>query len=196
MIPLGVLAGSARVGVLAVSDSFNRADNASSLGTADSGHVWTAHTGTWGIDGNRARCYTLTDDRHATVNLGASDQRIVADLSPSDGTFTGVLGRWTDAANCYWLSTTPYGDFFLARSIGDDIQVLDATEAYPVTVTLEITEEAGGTRLLAKADGVTKINYLDTTIGRPLTGTRVGLWLGFVGGADVAYFDNFAAEAL
>lgn len=82
---------------LPVIDSFNRADNASSLGTADSGHVWTAINGTWGIASNQGRCVSTTTDPVAVVETGASDVTVEFTLAAIDD--GGVAFRVADNNN-------------------------------------------------------------------------------------------------
>lgn len=76
-----------------VSDTFTRANNASSLGTSDSGHVWTAHDGTWGINTNEAY-----QSATVTSNLGAASvESLVADCEVQV-TFTTTSG--SDSQRC------------------------------------------------------------------------------------------------
>ena len=74
MLPLGTLASARRSGsTVVVSDSFNRANSASSLGNADTGQAWSSVIGTWGIDANRAYAVgTPGNTWAAAVNSGAN----------------------------------------------------------------------------------------------------------------------------
>ncbi|MHC1731962.1 MAG: hypothetical protein AB9888_08055 [Bacteroidales bacterium] len=53
-----------------VSDSFDRADNASVVGTADTGQTWTQRNGTVGINSNRYRAIT---DGAVYMDIGVTD---------------------------------------------------------------------------------------------------------------------------
>lgn len=86
-----------------VSDSFNRADNASSLGTADTGQVWSALLGTWGISGNKAYKPSGAGQSFAVVESGLADCTIAVTVS---GTLTaggGICFRATDANNLWFV---------------------------------------------------------------------------------------------
>ena len=86
-----------------VSDTFNRADNASSLGTSDSGHVWSALLGTWGISSNKAYKPSGAGQSFAVVDSGLSDCTIDVTVS---GTLTaggGITFRATDASNLWFV---------------------------------------------------------------------------------------------
>lgn len=66
-----------------VTDSFDRADSAVSLGTSDSDHAWTAHSGTWGISSNAG--YRAADaggnNDCATVDSAVDDCTVVVTAS-------------------------------------------------------------------------------------------------------------------
>lgn len=65
-----------------VSDAFNRADNASSLGTADTGQAWTNAQGTWGINTNAAYVATPNASLNvASVDAGVADCSIQVTLA-------------------------------------------------------------------------------------------------------------------
>lgn len=81
-----------------VQDTFTRA-NASVLGTSDSGHVWTAHTGTWGIDTNKAKLVTQSGDSLATVDAGVSDFDMSCVITRQGA--PGIVFRFVDTSN--WL---------------------------------------------------------------------------------------------
>ena len=75
-----------------VTDSFNRADNASSLGTADSGQVWSALVGTWGISSNTAIRVSGAGTGYVVTESGIADAIIQAKLSPTDAAQTFLAG--------------------------------------------------------------------------------------------------------
>ena len=81
-------------------DSFNRADSATSLGMADTGQVWQAITGTWGISGNRAYNPSATADAFAVVDAGVADCSVEVKLAVLS-TSCGLYLRVTDALN--WI---------------------------------------------------------------------------------------------
>lgn len=108
-----ILSGSGDVSAasLPVTDTFNRADSASSLGTASDGiHAWTARTGTWGISSNQAYSPSIGSGPGytgsvATVNAGTGDGFLRLTLptmrSTVDG--AGIVFRYTDTSN-FWVA--------------------------------------------------------------------------------------------
>lgn len=194
MIPIGVLASSRFApadGILA-SDTFTRADNGSSLGTANRGGTW-ATTGTWGILANRARCYG-SGDTFATLDTGAaSGYRAQVDMI--GGSWPGLVLRYTDAANCYWLEYSG-STVSLWRVLGG---TKTAHGSHPgasgsITVYAEVVEAVGETQFAWwTSANLTPLTFNDSTAGRP-AGTRVGMR-----GQNIATrgeFDNFLVEEL
>lgn len=91
-------------GVANVTDDFNRADNASSLGTASDGiHSWTAQTGTWGINSNQGYCPTLSAGAGvATVDYGARDCTVQVTIKTLGGNW-GFYVAYEGAADLIWV---------------------------------------------------------------------------------------------
>jgi len=87
-------------GVAPVSDDFNRVD-AATLGTADSGHVWTS--GLFGITSNRAQS---TGSTQAVVDYGSADATITAKVVAHGGGSAGIVFRYVDASNYFGVTTT------------------------------------------------------------------------------------------
>lgn len=74
-----------------VTDSFNRADNASSLGTADTGQTWTAlGTAVFGISSNQAY-----------QSGGGAQALAVVETGESDGTVQVTVAVTGDAGFCF-----------------------------------------------------------------------------------------------
>lgn len=90
-------------------DKFNRANSASSLGTATIGGAWTAHTGTWGIFNKAAYLPTRSGDSLATLDAGSATHAVYCDVAPGHvATVAGVVGRYVDTSN-FWLVRLSYG---------------------------------------------------------------------------------------
>lgn len=64
-----------------VYDSFNRADNATTLGNADTGQAWTALAGTFGISGNQAYVASHVGADRAVLNANAFDYALTVQFS-------------------------------------------------------------------------------------------------------------------
>jgi len=87
-------------GIADVTDTFDRADSATSLGTSDSGHVWTALSGTWGIATNAAYLPTSADNYNAAiVDSGRADCTVQYTASTVDESEGRVPVRMTDSQN-------------------------------------------------------------------------------------------------
>jgi len=89
-------------------DSFNRADSATTLGTSDSGHVWTQQwTGILGISGNNAYQATA-GNALCTIDPGVSDFYAEVKLSGNIGGEFNLVFNYLDINN-YWKLGTNYG---------------------------------------------------------------------------------------
>lgn len=205
MIPLGVLAQRqpATTGGAAVTDSFDRADSTTTLGTTDTGQTWTYHaasggSSTWGIRSNAA--YKVSGSAYAValIDLESSDMTAHCDLYvDASPRYPGVGVRCTPGtASGYfaWIGTS--NRLQLVRRTSTETQTLltanVATVDYSAWNDIDIsaTEEATGTRVRVYLDGIEVDTYLDTLTGRP-NGTHAGLF-SYAGGE----FDNFTAEAI
>lgn len=94
---------------ISVTDSFDRADNASSMGNADTGQTWVPVSSTWGISGNKAYIPTPANDKATWLNAGISDGVITCYLTyqdPGDGIlFRGLGVANNDGFLCYLSNT-------------------------------------------------------------------------------------------
>lgn len=82
-------------------DTFARGDSASALGTCDTGQVWSALAGTWGVASNRAyRVGINTTDCIAAIDVGSAWSGYEA-LVLSTAEFPGLIFDLTDASNFY-----------------------------------------------------------------------------------------------
>jgi hypothetical protein len=88
-----------------VTDSFNRADSAVSLGTADSGQTWTALTGTWGISSNKAYLVTHVNQDTAYIDNALSDCAVQVTFNPVAANNSRLVFRLTDASNFHFVQS-------------------------------------------------------------------------------------------
>src|SRR5690242_18710328 len=91
------------------SDNFNRADDPTSLGTADTGQTWTSVTGTWGISSAQAVHFDSSGTGRAVLETGFTDciTKITLVNPTSVGTGGGGMGlicRYFDTTH-YWRLT-------------------------------------------------------------------------------------------
>ena len=86
-----------------ITDTFNRSDG--SIGSADTGQVWSATRGTWTISTNKA---TSSDAGStyplASINLGLQDVAVSADITNGG---PGVA-FWVTDNNNWWASSVSY----------------------------------------------------------------------------------------
>lgn len=96
-------------GGLPVTDDFNRADDASFIGTSTSGHVWITHIGTMGISSNKVYSPSLGAGSGgftgsiATVETNEPDVtiEIVQSTARTQVTKCGLCFRYVDNNNFY-----------------------------------------------------------------------------------------------
>jgi hypothetical protein len=84
------------------ADDFNRADNATSMGTTSVGaKAWSNAAAVWGISSNQAYLQSGTNG-FAIIDVGVPDVDVsVAFSVVNSGQVPGVVARYTDASN--WL---------------------------------------------------------------------------------------------
>lgn len=97
---LGVTPSAGGATGLPASDDFNRANDAATLNTSSSGHIWAAHVGTWGIDSNQGYLPSPVTDSVVTVEVSAADVTAQVTLAIV-GNRPGLSFRFVDTNN-YW----------------------------------------------------------------------------------------------
>lgn len=189
MIGLGLSPTLGRPALPSVSDTFTRADSATSLGSAETGQVWTALAGTWGISAGRAYCAAVegggTNRSAVAVDSGASDGTVGVTLAVV-ASESRVLFRASDVQNGFIVQAatdryilyrreaavyTALGTYLAAPASGDRVEVV-----------------LSGNSIRVRINGVERIAVTSTF---NLTATRHGLGMGDGGGAATARFDNF-----
>lgn len=100
------------------NDNFTRADNASVIGsTPTGGKLWTTHTGTMGILGNKLYASALTSSQAvATFDSGISDGYFEASLTWITGDEVWLIFRATDASNYLYFNVVE-GGFFVGKVV-------------------------------------------------------------------------------
>lgn len=173
-----------------VSDSFDRADSGTSMGTADTGQVWTPLAGTWGIDTNRG--YSVGSDpadRQVVVESGVSDPTVAVDVPVLDsGGGTGLLFRGVDANN-YWIFTSEGTRWALYKRVTGTHTLVGSFTETPTIGRWEVA--CSGSSITCKIDSVTKVTATDTT---HQTATRHGLRIFRQSATSSSRFDNFTVS--
>lgn len=163
-----------------VIDSFDRADSALSLGTADTLQAWTAHLGTWGITGGRAYNVSGTSNGRATLDAGTVD--LTAEMEITGANLAGfapmLIFRAIDANN-FLAAGLFNGSVILYSYEGGFTVVASAAQTTTDGVTYTVRVVASGTPVRISVDGVEKINHtLTGSVATKFTGqaaTRVGM---------------------
>lgn len=187
-----------------VSDSFNRADDATSLGSADTGQPWAPLNGTWGISSNKAYLVTTTSQATAATDGGSADANLSVDVTMSptlNRAATGVIVRATDASNYLMIAMTIIAagnSITLWKRQGGFTKLQEVLGAGFVNgQTYAVRVVVSGPQVIAYVDGVEKINH--TLAGADATAfatpTLHGIRIDATGTADDgnSRFDNFRA---
>jgi hypothetical protein len=105
-----------------ITDNFDRANNASSLGSSSEGWSWTAVAGTWGINNNLAYApgASTTQTARAEIDLDSADHYAqVVYAARSTGDFIGPAVRFASAADtCYYYKSNSNVHDLLKRVAG------------------------------------------------------------------------------
>lgn len=167
-----------------LQDTFSRPDSTSSLGTADTGQVWSALAGVWGISSGRAYMVTQAGDTMAAIDCGKADIDLSCDVTVNGK--PGVMFRCQDANNTLMMFYNTGNGIQLYRKISGTYTLMGTTaitigsgavSTWRIVATGQtITLYVGGVQQLQ----VTNANYL-------LTATKVGIR---INDASAPYFDN------
>lgn len=173
---------------LLVMDTFNRADSALALGTADTGQVWTNNSGILGISSNKVY---MPSGSSAIATLDSKQSKVAVSFVDSgiqeSGFFNGVIARYTDTSN-YVRAVLQTTTLFLQRRQAGTTTVLNS-----VAVTRNDGDiyklVADGTTLTVFKNGV---NILTVSESFNNSATRQGM----IVSTALARMDNFTVEEL
>ena len=184
-----------------VADDFDRADNASSLGSTSVGSVtWVplsggGWSGTWGISSNQAYLAAITGFSAAIVPTATPEGKVAADITSTSflpgGGFAGVAGRVVDNLN-WWSFDLTDNNVRLTRMVaGTHIIVWSSSPSSdtPGTYRLELT--CRGDDLECRVDG-SLVHTETSTIHN--TGTGFGLLGADYVHSNLARWDDFDLE--
>src|SRR5580765_3407619 len=174
------------------TDTFNRTNNTSSLGTTDGAGsldplTWTQSTGTMGIISNTAYASSIPGSRcFATVDLGTAD--VDASVTISTIGQSGLLFRWSDSTH-FWI--------WIAISTSSFLFKFDPGAGYTQVGTTQtgaangdvMRVVANGSAIEVFRNGTSKIT---TTDSYAASGTNHGLY--FQSASDL--IDAFSASNL
>ena len=177
-----------------ITDSFNRADSVTNLGTTDTGQPWLPLVGTSGIASNMARAYS--NSARAGVDLGIANMSVSVDYVAA-ASYVGLFVRWVDKDNYIFVDTQTGSEFRLYKVIAGTLSVVGGVNPSNVGSGKRLTLEAfdDGTKTIVRryVDGVLIATDWISDANRP-HGTIGGLSLG--GNSQTARFDNFELKEI
>jgi len=153
-------------------DSFTRADNAGSLGNAESGQAWATSTGNaFGISSNQAyNTDTSNTVSIASVDVGATDVRVVCSVTRTTQ-IAGVVFRLVDGSN-YWSVNLGGASTTLVKTVsGSPTTVATLAQAFSGASLIEVI--ARGPAISVLVNGVALPVANDAALA---AGTRCGLF--------------------
>lgn len=170
-----------------VTDTFTRADSTTSLGTADTGQVWSALKGTWGISSGKA--YLVASDG------GGEDELAVLDAALANGTIscdfttwqTGqrIIFRATDYLNCLFATFDAANNVACYKRVAGTFTSV-GTGTFTSVSGMTASVVASGSSITVKGNGTTVIS-LTESFNASATKHGIGIPDGFT-----ARFDNFS----
>jgi len=180
-----------------VTDNFDRADSATTLGSAQTGQAWTATRGTWGITGNAAYSATAVDDDLATIETTQSNHRVTVNVPVPAGVGAaspGIVTRFADINNHYMAvlaftsgGTAPLVKLF--KKVAGGYTQIGTTVTLPdQTGSVKFALSAFGTTITVLVNDVAVIRKIDSSLS---AGTKVGLRQG---GATACRWSDFSAD--
>jgi hypothetical protein len=182
------------------SDSFTRADSASSLGTADSGQAWSAPSGTWGISGNKAYSASATNGDRANLPAGVRDAVFSVDITSDNYSVSnpGLMVRFVDNSNFLYVDLQG-GNARILKVVANATTSLASAAFTPTnSVTYNLKAACYGDVIALYVDNVLKATTTlsgdDSTLFSGATATGVGLRFGKSSGTPSLTWDNLAVR--
>lgn len=171
------------------SDTFNRTDSTTALGTSDGpgSLVWSALVATWGISTNKAYNVDAINGAQAVLDVGTPTQSSQADVS--GGTNCYVTCRVTDASNSYLGGLNSGSAYQLYKVVAGGFTLLGNSGTSDTTATLKMV--CNGTAIALWVNGS---SLLTATDGDLTTGNKAGLYNG--SGSNASRWDNFTVDDL
>lgn len=182
---VGTLAASGSIVI--VRDTFTRANDATSLGTSETGHTWAPMRGVWGIDTNQAYLVSGTEGI-AWQSATQSAIRVSATIKAL-GSFARIIVRGTVhfGVSCLLIQTngTKYSVYKVVR----DVWSLLVDYAVTPAVNDVIAVELSGSQLTFFVNGVS-IGSITETFNQGEASHGIGT------GDSITRFDDFKIEEL
>lgn len=171
--------------ITVASDTFTRADSATTLGSAETGQAWTSLAGTWGISANQAYNAVVGGSKYVVVDAGVSDCTVQVTLV-TGGTDFGLILRAVDSNNLLRLYPES-GAIQLGQYVAGSFSAIG-------TVGSGLTFNANGVLKVAMSGPSFTISYNGVVLGTLTTAQfQASTKHGFGNGAPQnVKFDNFS----
>jgi hypothetical protein len=170
---------------LVVNDSFNRADNATSLTKTDNGLTWAPINGTWGISGNK--CIPVSKNHNDIVSVDSTNKPAIfycdftgALSNSSNFSVPSLLLKFIDASNFIQVTFLPPTTLVLGKKDNDAFSNLSVIgislqDNVVYKMKVEITQE----KIKVYVNDAQMIDYTlsDTDKTKFLAATKSGLRL-------------------
>jgi len=171
--------------ILIAYDSFDRADNAASLGNADTGETWVTLSGTPRIISNQASA--TTGIYRGYIESEITDCVLSAKIVDVGTEGAALMFRLVDVNNRYYVGVYPTS-LVLGKFVAGTQTVINTVAlAFVDNEILSITVD--GTAIKVYVNGTKQI---DTTDSDLTVGTKCGIGIG----ANDDYLDNFKIETI
>lgn len=171
-----------------ITDSFNRANNLTTMGSTDGATVvaWEPLRGTWGIEANQGRNISSTADAVAVVQTNVTNQTASIVLATRGAAAGSVLVcRCSDVSNFYAAFFDSSGSTQIYKVVAGTATTLGATSSHTATAGDVLGFTTIGSTLTMYINSVSHLVRTDTDL---TTGTKCGLRCD----NDTVLFDTFS----
>lgn len=174
-------------------DSFNRADNNTTIGIADSGQTWSNIEGGMGILSNKAVVTWKSPGQNSCAVLDSKNYNIDVSCDCTYTDYFGVILRCKDAYNFVVVRMNP-ASVVLARMVSSATTIISTYNHAPtVGKTYKLKIKAFGNVIKVYLDGV---QIISTTCDFFLTETLVGFRYWNTSTSIAVKYDNFVVNKI
>lgn len=176
-----------------IKDSFNRADDTTTLGIAETGQTWKYDSSTWGISTNEAYPVSTTNTSfysYAFIESGISDAVVQVKLSSLVRVMV-LLFRYADLNNLWFVRTNGNKNGYeIYKRVSGSWTLKGSFAGAAVGDTVKVS--ANGSVIKVYINDVEKASITDNS---HITNTKHGIGKqDDIGTATVAKFDDFIIE--
>lgn len=177
-----------------VYDTFDRLDNAASLGRTATGQPWAVVGVPWAIQGGQASVAKADQSKRtvAVVDLGFSDGSVQVAMSKVVAG-SGIVFRYRDASNYWAVTAAPrYGTWNLQKAVDGTVTTLGnvglvgANDGTTIRVTFDRSH------ITIEVNGIEERSFNDADL---VDETQVGM-VGIADTSLAARWDNFVGSVL